>query len=362
MSEAHKSRNYFAWLTILVCVLSVIPFAKEPGIWLLEKEQAAARSAQAWQPWSIARAYQRQVRRLLPGAEPDNPPEKPLDRKPPTQVSKQPEPADSKSTAPLAQADIDRALELGPLIDDNGKLKPLPPGAALPGPELRKELAARVDPKSPLQDSTNTDLERALELQKGLANGIGKSGLTHSMESTIPPEDTERTPLGAISNWANQLDPNWFVWLGPFRGSIVGTILTAIVPIQTTYLVGKDLLAGDAPFYGIGVMVVALLVGVHMISSQKIAGFWKTLGSFWLAFFSVVGCCSILAWLLQAFLIAGAWHKVLVWMQGPGLETGVVGLVILWLEGGYKTLEFAEASEKLGVRIPILATILKKLS
>jgi hypothetical protein len=43
-------------------------------------------------------------------------------------------------------------LELGPLVDDNGKLKPLPPGAALPGPELRKELAARVDQESPALD------------------------------------------------------------------------------------------------------------------------------------------------------------------------------------------------------------------
>jgi hypothetical protein len=330
VSEAHKSRNYFAWLTILVCVLSVIPLAKKPGIWLLEKEQAAARSAQAWQPWSIVRAYQRQFRRLLTGSEADDPPRKPLQPKPAPQVSKQPAPAVasepkqavrartySKSTAQsLTQMDIDGALDLGPLIDEQGNLKPLPPGTTPPGPELRKELAARVDPKSPSQNSAQTELERQLEIQKRFA--VGTSGLSHSMPLATPPEDTEKTPLGTLTNWAKRLDPSWFAWLGPLRGLIFGAILAIVVPIQTTYLVGTDLLAGDSPFYGIGVMVVAVLVGVRVIRSPKIADFWQALGFFWLAFFSVVGCCSILAWLLQALLIAGVWQKILVWLQGPG--------------------------------------------
>ena len=207
-----------------------------------------------------------------------------------------------------------------------------------------------------------SELERVEEIQKQFESRVGTSGLSHSIPATILPEDAQKTPLGTLANWAYRLDPKWFAWLGPLRGLIFGAILAVVVPIQTTYYVGKDLLAGDAPFYGIGVMVLAVLVGVGTIRSPKIEGFWKTLGFFWLAFFGVVGCCSILAWLLQAFLIAGAWKKILVWLQGPGLEGGVVGLVILWLEGGHKTLEFAEASEKIGVRIPILARILKKLT
>jgi hypothetical protein len=363
VSKATKRRRNLARLTILVCLLSAVPYAIKLGVWLLEREQAVARYAQVWQPLEIVQAYQRQIRRLLPGAEPDNPPTKPLERKPPSEILKQPEPAvapeptkavraKAYSKAPpqaLTQTDFDRALELGPLVDANGQVKSVPPSVTLSGPELRKELAARVDPKSAPKGPSQTELERVEEIQKQFESRAGPSGLSHSIPSTILPEDAQKTPLGTLANWAYRLDPKWFAWLGPLRGLIFGAVLAVVLPIQTTYYVGKELLTGDAPFYGIGVMVIAVLAGVRMIRSPKIEGFWKTLGFFWLAFFSVVGCCSIVAWLLQAFLVAGVWHKILVGLNGLGLEGGIVGLVIGSLEGGHKILEGAEATEQLGL-------------
>jgi len=338
VSDSPTKRNYIAKLTILVCFVSILPLAKKAVIWLLQGEQAVAQAAKAWQPWSIVDAFRLEAGKLLPGAKPDGGPKKAPERKTPPQVAKQtgverarsvdpkPPPPGSKLT------DLDHALDLGPLIDENGNVKPLPPA------------------------SKQTDLEHALELQKELGSNAGMS----KPPLTEPLQGEPKAPNGNPPEWWNRL-LNWLGQSSPLRGWVLLLYYTVVLPIQTTYSVAKDLLAGDSQFYGLGVLALSMLVGLRTAVSERIKGFWVTLGVFWLAFFAVTVGFSIVAWLLQLLLLAGPWPKILAWAQGASLTTLGLSLAFDLVEGGHKTIEFVEASEKLGMRIPLLTKLVRRL-